>query len=424
MSFALLLSVVIGGILGAILGPKASILEPFGQIYLNLIFTLIVPLVFFGVTSSIANMGAMKRLGKILVSIAVIFSITAMISGVLALISALLFNPLEGIDTNSMNNILAHAGGDTAANTEKLSIAQQLVKTITVGDFFELFSRNNMLQLIVFSVIFGIATALVGEKAVSVKNLLNAGSEILMKMIHILMYYAPIGLGCYFATIVGQLGTQILEGYLRIFLLYLALSILYYFIFFSLYAYLSAGKEGFLAFWKHVIPPTVIALATCSSAASIPINLAATKKIGVPEDIAETVIPIGVNTHKDGSVIGGVFKVVFLFALFGKEYHNPIMFLSILVVGFLVGAVMGAIPGGGMIGEMLIISVYGFPPEALPVIAVISTIIDAPATVLNSTGNTVCAMLAARFVDGKDWLKKPGAKKQDEGKQTELLPVK
>ncbi|MBE5967263.1 MAG: dicarboxylate/amino acid:cation symporter [Lachnospiraceae bacterium] len=424
MSFALLLSVVIGGILGAILGPKASILEPFGQIYLNLIFTLIVPLVFFGVTSSIANMGAMKRLGKILVSIAVIFSITAMISGVLALISALLFNPLEGIDTNSMNNILAHAGGDAAANTEKLSLAQQLVKTITVGDFFELFSRNNMLQLIVFSVIFGIATALLGEKAASVKNLLNAGSEILMKMIHILMYYAPIGLGCYFATIVGQLGTQILEGYLRIFLLYLALSILYYFIFFSLYAYLSAGKEGFLAFWKHVIPPTVIALATCSSAASIPINLAATKKIGVPEDIAETVIPIGVNTHKDGSVIGGVFKVVFLFALFGKEYHNPIMFLSILVVGFLVGAVMGAIPGGGMIGEMLIISVYGFPPEALPVIAVISTIIDAPATVLNSTGNTVCAMLAARFVDGKDWLKKPGAKKQDEGKQTELLAVK
>jgi len=426
MSFALLLSVVIGGLLGVILGPKANVLEPFGQIYLNLLFTLIVPLVFFGVTSSIANMGAMNRLGKILLSIAIIFSVTAMISGVLALISALLFNPLEKIDTNAIHNILAHAGGDVSADTKELSLAQQLVKTITVGDFFELFSKNNMLQLIVFSVIFGIATALVGEKAASVKNLLNAGSEILMKMIHILMYYAPIGLGCYFATIVGQLGTQILEGYLKVFLLYLVLSILYYFVFFSLYAYLSAGKEGFLTFWKHIVPPTVTALATCSSAASIPINLAATKKIGVPADIAETVIPIGVNTHKDGSVIGGVFKVVFLFALFGKEYHNPTMFLSILVVGFLVGAVMGAIPGGGMIGEMLIISVYGFPPEALPVIAVISTIIDAPATVLNSTGNTVCAMLAARFVDGKDWLKKQQGteRKQDEVKQAELLPVK
>lgn len=406
MSLILILSVLIGGLVGVILGPKASILEPFGQIYLNLIFTLIVPLVFFGVTSSIANMGAINRLGKILISIGVIFSITALISGVLALVSTLLFNPLQGIETGAIQKILAQAGEDTNTNPQNFSLAQQLVKTITVGDFIELFSRNNMLQLIVFSVIFGVATALVGDKAKSVKDLLNSGSEIIMKMIHILMYYAPIGLGCYFATIVGQLGTQILEGYLKVFLLYLVLSILYYFGFFSIYAYIAARREGVRAFWKNVIPPTVTALATCSSAASIPINLAATKKIGVPEDIAETVIPIGVNTHKDGSVIGGVLKVVFLFVLFGKEYHSLPILLSILMVSFLVGAVMGAIPGGGMIGEMLIISIYGFPPEALLVIAVISTIIDAPATVLNSTGNTVCAMLAARFVDGKNWLRK------------------
>jgi len=414
MSLVLLLSVVIGGFLGVILGPKAGILEPFGQIYLNLIFTLIVPLVFFGVTSSIANMGAINRLGKILIGIGIIFAITALLSGILALISALLFNPLQGIEAGAIQKILAQAGGEMDINSQKLSLAQQLVKTITVGDFFELFSRNNMLQLIVFSVILGIAVALVGDKANNVKDLLNSGSEIIMKMINILMYYAPIGLGCYFATIVGQLGTQILEGYLKVFALYLILSIVYYFIFFSIYAYISAGREGFVVFWKNVIPPTIIALATCSSAASIPANLAATKKIGVPDDIAETVIPIGVNTHKDGSVIGGVLKVIFLFVLFGKEYDSLPMLLSILLVSFLVGAVMGAIPGGGMIGEMLIISIYGFPPEALPVIAVISTIIDAPATVLNSTGNTVCTMLAARFVDGKQWLNEAKEPKKPE----------
>jgi Na+/H+-dicarboxylate symporter len=421
MSLLLLLSVVLGGIVGVLMGPQASVLEPFGKIYLNLIFTLIVPLVFFGVASSIANMGAMKRLGKILFSIAIIFSITAIISGILALIFAILWNPLEGIDSNALKNILVQAESEAAAQSEQLSLAEQLVKTITVGDFFELFTKNNMLQLIVFTVIFGVATALVGEKADNVKELLNSGSAIMMKMIHILMYYAPIGLGCYFAAIVGQLGTQILEGYLKVFILYLILSLIYYFGFFSLYAYISAGAAGFISFWRHVIPPTVTALATCSSAASIPVNLDATKKIGVPKDIAETVIPIGVNTHKDGSVIGGVLKIVFLFVLFGKEYNNWPVLLSILVVSFLVGAVMGAIPGGGMIGEMLIISIYGFPPEALPVIAIISTIIDAPATVLNSTGNTVCAMLATRFVDGKQWLK--DTKKvvlSDKGKQFDL----
>jgi len=405
MSLVLIVSILLGGIIGVILGPKATVLEPFGQIFLNLMFTIIVPLVFFSVTSSIANMSGMNRLGKIIINIAIVFIITAFISGILAIIGSLLFNPTKGLDAGAISTILSQPGGEIGKDAEKVSLSQQLVKTITVGDFSELFSKSNMLQLIIFSVLFGLSTALVGEKGTVIKNFLNSASAIMMKMIKIIMYYAPIGLGCYFASVVGQLGTQILEGYLKVFLLYLGLSVISYFILFSIYSYISAGKMGFKAFWRNAIPPTVTALATCSSAASIPVNLEAAKRIGVPKDIAETVIPLGVNTHKDGSVIGGVLKIVFLFGLFGKDINNIPALLSILAVGFLVGAVMGAIPGGGMIGEMLIISVYGFSPEALPVIAVISTIIDAPATVLNSTGNTVCSMLVSRFVDGRNWLK-------------------
>lgn len=404
MTLILLFSILLGGIIGIIYGPEAKVLEPFGQVYLNLIFTLIVPLVFFSVSSSIANMGGMKRLGKIMITSAVIFVVTALIAGIIALIGALIFNPTKGLDPGTVKNILKQAG-EISNDAEKLSLPQQLVNTFTVGDFYGLFTRSNMLQLIVFSVLFGIATALVGDKAANVKELLNSLSNIFMKIMKIIMYYSPIGLGCYFASIVGQLGSQVVEGYLKAFVLYIILSIIYYFIFFNLYAYVAAGKPGVRTFWRNVIPPTITALATCSSAATMPVNLAATKKIGVPEDIAETVIPLGVNTHKDGSVIGGVLKIVFLFGLFGKDFDSIPMFLSILGVAFLVGAVMGAIPGGGMIGEMLILSVYGFSPLALPIIAVISTIIDAPATVLNSTGNTVCAMLISRFVDGKKWLK-------------------
>ena len=406
MSFILLVSILIGGIVGAIMGPEATKLEPFGQLFLNLMFTIIVPLVFFSVSSSIANMGGMNRLGKIMVNIVVIFIVTALLSGILSIAGALIFNPTKDLDTASIESILSLSDEEAAAEAVQLTLPQQLVKTVTVNDFFGLFSRSNMLQLIVFSVIFGISAAMLGEKAKPVKDLLSSGSSILMKMIDIIMYYAPIGLGCYFASIVGQLGTQILTGYLKVFLLYLGLSVVNYFGFFSLYALIAGGKEGVKAFWRNILPPTITALATCSSAASIPVNLDATKKIGVPKDIADTVIPLGVNTHKDGSVIGGVMKIVFLFGLFGKDMTSLPTLLSILAVGFLVGAVMGAIPGGGMIGELLILSVYGFSPELLPIIAVISTIIDAPATVLNSTGNTACAMLVTRFTDGKKWLKK------------------
>ena len=289
--------------------------------------------------------------------------------------------------------------------TQEVSFLGQLVNTFTVSDFQLLFSKSNMLQLIVFSLLFGLATAMVGERAKPVANLLTAGSSVIMKMVSIIMYYAPIGLGCYFAAIIGELGPQILEGYLRAFVLYLIITILYYFGFFTLYAFIAGGKDGIKIFWKNAITPSITAIATCSSAACIPVNLTAVKKMGVPNDIAETIIPLGANTHKDGSVFGGVLKIVFLFSLFGKDMTSLSSIASIIAVSFLVGAVMGAIPGGGMIGEMLILSVFGLPPEVLPIIAVISTIIDAPATLLNSTGNTVCAMLVTRLVEGKNWLK-------------------
>ena len=401
----LLFSILLGGIVGVIMGPDAKMFEPLGQIFLNLIFTLIVPLVFFSVTSSIANMGGMKRLGKIMVNIALVFAVTAIISAAITIISVFVVNPTEGLGQDTIQTILQDTDGEISEEAKKLSLPEQLVKTVTVGDFSALFSKSNLLQLIVISVICGIAIAMAGEKAKAFKDFMNAGSAVIMKMIKIIMYYAPIGLACYFASIIGQLGTQILEGYLKVFLMYLVVSIIYYFVFFSIYAYVAAGKAGVKALWKNAVAPAVTALATCSSAASIPVNLEAAKKIGIPDDIAETVIPLGVNTHKDGSVIGGVFKVVFLFGLFGMDYKNIPMLLSIMVVSLLVGAVMGAIPGGGMIGEMLILSIYGFPPAALPVIAVISTIIDAPATLLNASGNTVCAMVVTRLVDGRNWLK-------------------
>ncbi|WP_338450325.1 dicarboxylate/amino acid:cation symporter [Niallia oryzisoli] len=401
-SLILLAAIIIGGIAGLIFGPEAAVVKPFGDLFLNLMFTIIVPLVFFSIASAIANMSGMKRLGKIMGSIFLVFLLTAAISAILGFAGTSIMNPLENTDTSHIKELM-----ETAAAKEpvgEVSLLAQLVNTFTVGDFQFLFTKSNMLQLIVFSLLFGLATALVGEKAKPVSNLLAAGSAVMMKMVGILMYYAPIGLGCYFAAIIGELGPQILEGYVRAFILYLILSIIYYFGFFTLYAFISGGKQGIKIFWKNAMTPSITAIATCSSAACIPINLAAVEKMGVPNDIAETIIPLGANTHKDGSVFGGVLKIVFLFSLFGRDMTSLSSIASIIAVAFLVGAVMGAIPGGGMIGEMLILSVFGFPPEVLPIIAVISTIIDAPATLLNSTGNTVSAMMVTRLVEGKNWL--------------------
>ncbi|MGC8227670.1 dicarboxylate/amino acid:cation symporter [Pseudobacillus badius] len=404
-TFLLLSAILLGGIAGVLFGPKAAIVKPLGDLFLNLMFMVIIPLVFFSISSAIASMDGMKRLGKIMAGIVIVFLTTAAVAAVIGLAGTFLFNPLAGTDLTSIKEVM-DSFDPAEAETEKVSLAAQLVNTFTVNDFSLLLSKSNMLQLIVFSILFGLATAMTKEKGKPVADFLASGTAVMMKIVSIIMYYAPIGLGCYFAAVIGELGPQILSGYARTFVLYLGLTALYYFVFFTLYAFIAGGKDGVKVFWKHAAPPSITAIATCSSAASIPVNLTAAQKMGVPKDIAETVIPLGANTHKDGSVFGGVLKVVFLFALFGKDMTSVTSILAILGVSFLVGAVMGAIPGGGMIGEMLILSVFGFPPEALPIIAVISTIIDAPATLLNSTGNTVCAMLVTRFVEGKHWLQR------------------
>ena len=400
----LLGAIVIGGAAGLIFGTKTAVVKPFGDLFLNLMFMIIVPLVFFSIASAIANMHEMKRLGKIMGSILLVFLATALVAAVLGLIGASIIHPIQSADIGAIKKVMTDAAVD--AKQEHVPVLSQLVNTFTVSDFNLLLSRSNMLQLIVFALLFGVSTALVGEKGKPVANFLSSATTVIMKMVGIVMYYAPIGLGCYFAAVIGELGPQILEGYARSFVLYLILTVIYYFGFFTLYAFLAGGRDGVKIFWKNAITPSVTAIATCSSAACIPVNLAAVRKMGVSQDIAETIIPLGANTHKDGSVFGGVLKIVFLFALFGKDMTSISSILSILGVAFLVGAVMGAIPGGGMIGEMLIISVYGFPPETLPIIAVISTIIDAPATLLNSTGNTVTALMVTRLVEGKKWITK------------------
>ncbi|KGJ48283.1 sodium:proton antiporter [Clostridium sp. NCR] len=400
-SLILLGAILIGGIVGVVLGPKATMLKPFGDLFLNLLFMSLVPLVFFSVSSAIANMNTMKRLGTIMGNIVIVFLSTAFIAALIGIIGAIILNPTKGLDSSMFTSII---GSGEIVEAEKVSFLDQIVKTVTVNDFNMLFSKSNMLQLIVFAVLFGLATAMAGEKAKGIAKFVEEGSEVIGNIIKIIMYYAPIGLGCYFASVIGELGTQILSGYVTAFLLYLGITVIYYFGFYTIYAYLAGGKEGISIFWKNAVGPTVTAVATCSSAACIPVNLVSAKNMGVPDDIAETVVPLGANIHKDGSVIGGVLKITFLMGIFGMDITNPSTLLSILVVSFLIGAVVGAIPGGGVIGEMLILSVFGFSPEMLPIITVLGTVIDAPATLLNSAGNTVCAMMVARLVEGKNWL--------------------
>ena len=183
-------------------------------------------------------------------------------------------------------------------------------------------------------------------------------------------------------------------------------------IFYTLYAYIAAGKKGIKAYWKNIIPSALTSLGTCSSAASVPVNIKCTKNIGVPSDIAETTVSLGTSFHKDGSCIGSVFKIMFLVGLFGTSLSAFPEVAKVLGIALLATLLVTAVPiGGGTISEMLIISMMGYSTSVLPILTIIATIIDAPATLLNVVGDSASAMIVTRTVEGKNWLKE-NTKKQ------------
>ena len=135
-------------------------------------------------------------------------------------------------------------------------------------------------------------------------------------------------------------------------------------------------------------------------------NLEASDNIGVSKDVREIVIPIGATMHMDGSVLSAILKISFLFGIFGMEFSGIGTYLTAILIAIVSGVAMSGIPGGGLIGEMLIVSLYGFPPEAFPIIAMIGFLVDPPATMINASGDTIAGMLVTRITEGKDWIKK------------------
>lgn len=404
----LLFAIIIGAIVGIIFKEKAVVLSPLGDLFLNLMFIIIVPLVFLNISTAIAKMTQPKRFGKIMVGIISVFIITSIVAVIIGLISTLPIKLVSTEDGEQIKSSLEEiTSSDSEGSEDETSILQRTVNTLTVNDFSGLLSRNNIIAIIVFAIIFGIAAQMSGKKAKPVVDFLDSANEIIMNIVKIIMYYAPIGLGCYFASLVGTFGKEIAIGYVKTFVIYTIVAVLFYFIIYTLYAFISAGKKGVRAFWKNIIPPTVTSLATCSSAASIPVNIQSAKNIGVSDDIAETLIPFGTSFHKDGSIIGSVFKIMFLVCLFGTNISSIGSVLQILGVALVATLLVSAVPiGGGTISEMLIITMMGYPIAALPILTIIATIIDPPATMLNVVGDSSSSMLAARIVDGKNWMDK------------------
>ncbi len=386
----LLGGIIAGSIAGLILGSRVTVIQPIGDIFLNLLFTAIIPLVFFAISNAIAQVDAGRKLGRILGTMSLVFLSTLLIAAFLTIVCVWIFPIHQQV-------ILSHNAGDIS---NPGNVGQQLTRLLTVDEFYTLLSRKNMLPFIIFSVIVGFAAMRAGAAGAGFRNFLYSGNEVMKHVLHLIMKAGPIGLGAYFACQVGTLGPKLFGTYAHSMAIYYGFGIVYFLVGFSGYAFIAGGVRGVKLFWKNNIIPTLTAVGTGSSIATIPANLEAAPRMGVPNDISSVVIPLGATLHKDGSSISSIVKMAVVFGMYGKGFDNPQTIMLALGVTVIASIVEGGIPNGGYVGELLVMSVYGFPVEALPPLMIIGTLVDPLATILNATGDNVAAMLTTRFMKG------------------------
>jgi len=384
----LLLGLVVGGVLGAVLGDSARVLRAPGMLFLDLVFVLVVPLVFFSVAHSLVVMQKSGAVGRVLATALGVFLTMSLVTGVFSFGFMSAWNPF----TRVLGQGGAMPGGVAG---EGVDLGGSIVSALTVNDFPLLLSREHLLPLILFSALFGLAVALLGQKAALVERFIAEGEAVVIKMMELVMKLAPIGIGCYFADTVGSLGEQIVGDYLEIFLVVCAATAVCYVIFLSLYALFCRVPLG--RFWKEMIPPSATAVGTCSSAACMPVNMAAARKLGVSDRLVDGIIPLGTNLHKDGSVVCSVAKVLFALYFFGAAPQGIGPAALVILLAVLESIVVGAIPVGGMTGELLICAVLGLDPSFAAALMIIGTICDIPATLLNVAGNLVAPLLVQRL---------------------------
>lgn len=393
----LLLGIVLGSVVGVFFPQAVTWLKPLGDVFLNLLFAAVVPLLFFAISSAVANIDGSQRLGRIISTMAGVFVSTIIIAA-LCTVVALWFFPIEApeVPADTVNELLQDSPNDTWGD--------KLVRFVSVDEFYKLLSRENMLAFVIFSFLTGIAAMRSGEAGATFRKFLSSGNEVMKHLLILIMKIAPVGLGAYFAYQVGTIGPELFGFYAKPLGLYYVLGAFYFFVFFSIYAYVAGGKPGIDRFWRNNILPSATAISTCSSIATMPVNLAAAPRMGIPASVANVVIPLGTTLHKNGSSMSSIVKIYVAFVLIGRDFFEPTTLITALGITVLVSIVAGGIPNGGYIGEMLMISVYGLPTEAIPAVMIIGTLVDPMATLLNATGDTVAAMLVSRFALGSKTL--------------------
>jgi Na+/H+-dicarboxylate symporter len=394
----ILLGLILGAVLGPLLGDLALAIKPIGDAFINLLVMIVVPLVMASLIVGTASLGDLRKLGRIGIKTVGFYLIATVLAVALGLVAAQVFDPGLGLDEEVKASMLADYAGVTqeqlARVTEKPSVADLLVRIIPRNPF-QAMAETNFLQIIFFAILFGISLTLIAEeRRRPVLDFLSGVNDAMIVLVKLVMRVAPYGVFALIAAVAAQFGYAVLLTLLKYVLVAIGAMAVFTVTVYPVVLRLAGMSP--LLFLKRYYEVFIFAFSTSSSNATLPLNLQVSEEeLGVSNEVASFVLPLGATVNMNGTAIYQGVSTVFIAQVFGITL-GAVDLLTIVLTATLASIGAAGVPGIGMVTLTIVLNQLGIPLEGIALVVGVERILDMARTAVNVTGDTVCAVWVAK----------------------------
>lgn len=393
LSSKILIGLILGVIAGLVAGPENIDLikkwvAPFGTLFINLIKMIIVPLVFASLVVGAASLGDVQKLGRIGIKTMIFYLGTTALAVIIGITMSLVLNPGVGLKLPA-NAVYKGKEAPSVMDVLVNMVPSNPIKAMETGD---------MLQIIVFALFVGIGITLVGQRAKIVESFFDGFAEVTYKIVNIIMSVAPYGVFALIMPVVAANGPKVLIPLASVIgAVYIGCILHMGVVYTSAISIL--GRMSPMKFFKGLFPAQLIAFSTCSSAATLPVNMKCTQEnLGVSKEVSSFVLPLGATINMDGTAIYQGVCALFVAQIYGIDLTLSQM-LVIVLTGTLASIGTAGVPGAGLIMLTLTLQSVNLPIEGIALIAGIDRVLDMARTTVNITGDAVAAVYIQRSED-------------------------
>jgi Na+/H+-dicarboxylate symporter len=377
----ILIGLVLGFIVGILLGDKAEYLKPIGDIFIRALRLIVVPLILATIITGVSGVGDIRKIGKLGVRTFVYFIITTTIAVIIGLGVANIIDPGTGIALGEVKEV---------AKPDAVSPFQMIVNMVPINPI-ESLATGNVLQVIIFAILFGIALSLAGDKGTPVANFFNSLAEIMFKLSDIVIKMAPYGVFALIAWTAGKYGLDLLLPMGKI-IVAVFIGCVIHILFTYTIAVRVFAKVSPKHFFKKVMEPALVGFSSCSAAAAFPFTMKAQEKLGVSKKVSGFTLPMALTINMDGTALYQAVGAIFVANAFGVEL-TIIQQATIVFTAVLASIGTASIPGGGLIMLTLVLESVGLPLEGIAIVAGIDRVLDMFRTTTNIFGDNSAGLV-------------------------------